>query len=75
MLLNSLVTRNIAFVEFCMHAATSKMTFGIKGVLNPNFQPFSFELKKKKIFWNKFWSRFQSSVTSNTEDIWNSFSP
>jgi len=22
----------------------------IKGVLNPNFRPFSFELKKKKIF-------------------------
>jgi len=28
--------------------------FLVKGVLNPNFRPFSFELDKKHIFYNEF---------------------
>jgi len=40
-----------------------------KGVSNPNFRLLSFELKKFRFFKNKFWSRFQSSVTLNTEEI------
>jgi len=39
-------------LEICFH--TRQISFlvvkTVKGVLNPNFQPFSFELKKKKIF-------------------------
>jgi len=41
----------------------SKLTTeNLKGILNANFRPFSFEMKKKNYF--------QSSVTSNSEDIW-----
>jgi len=41
----------------------------LKGVLNPNFQTFRFELKKKKIFKINFDLGFKSSATSGTEDI------
>jgi len=30
----------------------------IKGVLNPNFRPFSFELNKNRFKKNEFWYRF-----------------
>jgi len=70
--------RKIALLSSFRRGVTKKKrpnnsTF--KGVLNNKFRPFSFELKKKFDFWNKFWSRFQISVTSDTEDIWNCFFP
>jgi len=36
----------------------------LKGILDPNRRPFSFELKKKIL--NKFWFRFQNFTTSET---------
>jgi len=40
-----------------------------KGVLNPNFRSFSFELNKKYIFKMNFDLGFKSSVTSETKGI------
>jgi len=57
---------SVAPLLFCGRKIKIKQ---IKGILNPNFRQFGFELNKKQIFWNEFWSKFQSSVTSETEDI------
>jgi len=41
----------------------------IKGVLNPNFRPCSFELKKVRFFKMNFDLGFRVLLTSETEDI------
>jgi len=38
-------------------------------LLNPDFRPFSFELKKIRFFEINFDQGFKSSVTSDTENI------
>jgi len=52
----------------------NKVKKQLKGVLNPNFWPFSFEMRKIRYFKINFELGCKSSVTSETEDIWNSFS-
>jgi len=69
-LLNSVIKSHRSVLSFLR-----KTQKPLKGVLNPNFRPCSFEFNKNRLFKMKFDLSFKSSVTSKTEDILKLFFP